>query len=300
MPFRPWREDDVPEIVALCNAHDNAIDPDFEDSSEQEIRDSLNGLYEDVLAEVFEQDGTITDLVVVQVDKTRRRCEIDVFGDPARHDYSRSLSRGMQWSRENYPGFELRGSCNERDRELAEANGASGMHVVRKFWTMRNPRPSGTFPPLPRGVEIKQANFEKDRQLWHSLLMESFTGHYGFTPKSFEDWERVQRKMGLQDTTGVFFLLERGKAVGLLVCTDHRSENAGGFIDKIGVLSEYRNKGYGELLLRWGCAYSVARGFRDVALGVDTGNATGAAKLYEKAGFLPAHVWLAFSDSEAA
>ena len=40
MSFRPWTECDVSQIVALCNAHDRAIDPDFEDSSEQEIRDA--------------------------------------------------------------------------------------------------------------------------------------------------------------------------------------------------------------------------------------------------------------------
>ena len=300
MSFRPWQEKDVPQIVALCNAHDNAIDPDFEDSSEQEIRDSLVGIYDDVFAQVYEDTGRITDVLMVQVDSLRNRCEIDVFGDPERHDYRRTLQHGIAWAQENYPGFELRGSCNERDTELLEANLSADFHIVRKYWTMRNPRPDGTFPHLPRGVEIVQADFEKDRKLWHQLLMNSFSGHYGFKTKNFEQWELLQRKMSLQDPAGVFFLYERGKPAGLLVCTDHRGENSGGFIDKLGVLPAFRGKGYGELLLRWGCAYSVARGFRDVALGVDTGNNTGAVKLYEKAGFQPANVWLAFSDSESA
>ena len=38
MSFRNWHEKDVAEIVKLCNAHDSAIDPEFEDSSEEEIR----------------------------------------------------------------------------------------------------------------------------------------------------------------------------------------------------------------------------------------------------------------------
>jgi ribosomal protein S18 acetylase RimI-like enzyme len=299
MPFRPWREEDVPEIVALCNAHDSAIDPDFEDSSEQEIRDELAGLYDAVFAEVFEEGGKIMDVVAAQVDKSRKRIEIDVFGLPESHDYGRSLTHAIRWAKANHPGFELRGSCNQNDEELIAANQSAGMKVVRKYWTMRNPAPSGVFPRLPWGVKVEQAHFEHDRRLWHRLLMESFEGHYGFKQKEFDEWDRLQRKLSLQDSTGVFFLWVRGKPAGLLVCTDHRSENKGGFIDKLGVLPEFRGKGFGELLLRWGCAYSVARGFKDVALGVDTGNATGAVKLYEKAGFQPANVWLAFSDSEA-
>ncbi|MFY8027133.1 MAG: hypothetical protein ACOVMF_04295, partial [Aquiluna sp.] len=113
MSFRPWTEQDLAEIVRLCNAHDSAIDPEFEDSSAEEIREELNGLYDEVFAEVFEQDGVITDLVVAQVDKKRERVEIDVFGLPANHDYRRSMQRAQSWIRENFPGFEIRSHCNE-------------------------------------------------------------------------------------------------------------------------------------------------------------------------------------------
>jgi len=298
MSFRPWTECDVSQIVALCNAHDRAIDPDFEDSSEQEIRDELAGTYGEVFAEVFDLAGVITDVVAAQVDANRQRVEIDVFGLPNQHNYQRSLRHAIDWAKLHHRDFELRSACNENDLELAEAIQSCGMHLVRKYWTMRNASLSRAFPRLPWGVVVEQADFEKDRGLWHRLLMESFAGHYGFKQKSFEDWDRQQRKMSLQDSTGVFILRVHGKPAGLLVCTDHRSENHGGFIDKLGVLPKYRGRGYGELLLRWGCAYSAARGFKDVALGVDTGNQTGAVKLYEKSGFRPTNVWLAFSDSE--
>ncbi|MEL0320206.1 MAG: hypothetical protein VXA46_05740, partial [Aquiluna sp.] len=65
--FRPWREEDLDQLVALCNAHDSAIDPEFEDSSVEEIREELTGFYDEVKAEVFEEDGVITDLITAQV-----------------------------------------------------------------------------------------------------------------------------------------------------------------------------------------------------------------------------------------
>lgn len=300
MSFRPWREQDVPALVALCNAHDSAIDPEFEDSNEEEIRDELNGFYDDVFAQVFETEGVITDLVTAQVDRARRRVEIDVFGLPGRHDYDRSLNHAISWAKEHYPDFELRGSCNDKDLKLRAANERAGLQIVRKYWTMRNHQPNKTFPKLPKGVVIRQLDFETERELWHRLLMESFSDHYGFQQKSFSEWDLQQRKLSLQDETGIFVLEENSDPVGLLVCTDHRAENRGGFIDKLGVLKSHRGRGYGELLLKWGCAYSVARGFKDVALGVDTGNSTGAVALYEKVGFKPMNIWLAFSNSEAA
>jgi len=295
---RDWRESDIDQLVALCNAHDSAIDPEFEDSSAEEIKEELRGFYDEVMAQVFEDKGVITDLVTAQVDKKRERVEIDVFGLQERHDYARSVELALKWTNEHYANFEKRAMCNSRDIELRSAIEAIGFQLVRRYWTMRNHQPYRYFPKLPKGVSIRQADFNSERATWHRLLMDSFSGHYGFKQRDFDEWEKKQREQVLQDPQGVFFLEEEGSPVGLLVCTNHRAENQGGFIDKIGVLEPHRGKGYGELLLRWGCAYSVARGFKDVALGVDTGNATGAVALYEKAGFRPMNVWLAFSDSE--
>jgi len=296
--FRPWREDDLEQLIALCNAHDSAIDPEFEDSSAEEIREELNGFYDEVMAQVYEEEGVITDLVTAQVDKKRERVEIDVFGLPEKHDYARSFELALSWANQHYANFEKRAVCNSRDAELRSAIEAIGFLLVRRYWTMRNHQPTKSFPKLPKGVSIRQADFDRERAIWHRLLMDSFSGHYGFKQRGFEEWEKKQREQVLQDPEGVFFLEEGGVSVGLLVCTNHRAKNSGGFIDKIGVLESHRGRGYGELLLRWGCAYSVARGFSDVALAVDTGNATGAVALYEKAGFRPMNVWLAFSDSE--
>ena len=298
MPFRAWQESDVAQIVKLCNAHDSAIDSEFEDSSEEEIRQELTGFYDEVFAEVYEEDGIITDLVSAQVDKKRKRIEIDVFGLPEKHNYDRSMQHALSWIKQNYPDYEVRSHCNDKDLKLRKAITDAGLHLVRKYWTMRNYQPDAKYPKLPSNVKIRRADFEGEKATWHFLLMDSFSDHYGFQKKAFHDWLSKQEEMPLQDENGVFFLEENGLPVGFLVCTNHRAENQGGFIDKLGVRKNFRGRGYGEMLLKWGCAYSVERGFKDVALGVDTGNETGAVALYEKSGFKSSNVWLAFSDSE--
>jgi mycothiol synthase len=298
MPFRAWQESDVAQIVKLCNAHDSAIDSEFENSSEEEIRQELTGFYDEVFAEVYEEDGIITDLVSAQVDKKRKRVEIDAFGLPEKHNYDRSMQHALSWIKQNYPDYEVRSHCNDKDLKLRKAITDAGLHLVRKYWTMRNYQPDAKYPKLPSNVKIRRADFEGEKATWHFLLMDSFSDHYGFQKKAFHDWLSKQEEMPLQDENGVFFLEENGLPVGFLVCTNHRAENQGGFIDKLGVRKNFRGRGYGEMLLKWGCAYSVERGFKDVALGVDTGNETGAVALYEKSGFKSSNVWLAFSDSE--
>jgi ribosomal protein S18 acetylase RimI-like enzyme len=221
-----------------------------------------------------------------------------VFGLPSKHDYDRSMQHARSWIKKNYPEYEVRSHCNDKDLKLKKAIADAGLHLVRKYWTMRNYQPERKYPKLPQHVNIRRADFENEKATWHFLLMDSFSDHYGFQKKTFHDWLSKQEEAVLQDENGVFFLEENGLPVGFLVCTNHRMENQGGFIDKLGVRKNFRGRGYGELLLKWGCAYSVERGFRDVALGVDTGNETGAVALYEKSGFKAANVWLAFSDSE--
>ncbi|NCV37453.1 MAG: hypothetical protein EBW70_05490, partial [Actinobacteria bacterium] len=150
--FRPWREDDLEQLIALCNAHDSAIDPEFEDSSAEEIREELNGFYDEVMAQVYEEEGVITDLVTAQVDKKRERVEIDVFGLPEKHDYARSFELALSWANEHYARFEKRAMCNSRDIELRSAIEALGFLLVRRYWTMRNHQPAKSFPKLPKGV----------------------------------------------------------------------------------------------------------------------------------------------------
>lgn len=296
--FRPWQEQDFAAILEICNLHDKSVDPEFSGASEEEIRDELAGFYDEVFAEVFDDNGRVTDLVTAQVDVARKRVEIDVFGHPDSHDYDRSLKHAIEWAKANHPGFELRGSCNQKDVELTAANERAGLKHVRTYWTMQHDNPSGDYPVLPEGVVVRRADFNHERELWHKLLSDSFQDHYGYQVQSFADWDKKQRKLSLQDEQGVFFLLENYVPAGLLVCTDHKAETNTGFIDKLGVLKEFRGRGYGELLLRWGCAYSVSKGYTKVALGVDSGNSSGAVDLYLKVGFRAQNVWLAFSDSE--
>ena len=64
-----------------------------------------------------------------------------------------------------------------------------------------------------------------------------------------------------------------------------------GYVHGIGVLKQHRGQGYGRLLLQWAMAYNRERGFKTIELNVDSGNESGALRLYESAGMQPFLRW---------
>ncbi|MFZ9317052.1 MAG: GNAT family N-acetyltransferase, partial [Candidatus Nanopelagicaceae bacterium] len=54
--------------------------------------------------------------------------------------------------------------------------------------------------------------------------------------------------------------------------------------------------GYGELMLRWAFAYYSSIGRKSLELNVDTGNESGALRLYEKLGFKVKSAWQHFEN----
>jgi ribosomal protein S18 acetylase RimI-like enzyme len=57
-----------------------------------------------------------------------------------------------------------------------------------------------------------------------------------------------------------------------------------GWIGDLGVLAQARGRGVGRALLEHGFELLAQRGFSRIRLNVDSGNETGATRLYERAG----------------
>lgn len=94
------------------------------------------------------------------------------------------------------------------------------------------------------------------------------------------------------DPGGVFMAFDKDIAVGFCQCTDEYSEDNKGYISSLGVAREYQGAGIGEALLQTGVSRCVTKAYDSVELNVDTGNESGALKLYEKVGFSPESSWI--------
>lgn len=168
-----------------------------------------------------------------------------------------------------------------------------GFNRIRIFNRMRHdlnviPRDIGE----NRSVELVELEpSEATIQLVNRLNNEAFAGHFNFRPISLEE-TRHHYTVARKRNEWLFTLCAKMgfEPVGFLLGgTDpaeikHRGRKIGGLY-ALGVLKEFRNQGIGKELLIAGLKMLKTRGMTEAELGVDTENATGALRLYEKLGF---------------
>jgi mycothiol synthase len=160
-----------------------------------------------------------------------------------------------------------------------------GYREVRRFWEMTielgaDPPPA---PRLPEGFRIEPFSSERARA-FHGALEEAFAEHWEYQPVSFEQW--WERQIALPDhDPSLWFLVLTADDVTAAARNDPE-RSGGGWIGSIGVRPAWRGRGLAKALLLHSFREFHRRGQRRVGLGVDSGNATGATKLYESVGMV--------------
>ncbi|WP_351226245.1 GNAT family N-acetyltransferase [Streptomyces sp. NPDC002133] len=136
---------------------------------------------------------------------------------------------------------------------------------------------------LPAGPVLRECRTEEDRRIAHAVLEEAFAEHYDHRARAYEAWLARMEESRPIDWSLCWIAREEGAGdVAVLLARDDRA--AMGWVRSLGVLPAARGRGLGALLLRQAFAVFARRGRTTVGLAVDTGNATGALRLYERSG----------------
>lgn len=144
-------------------------------------------------------------------------------------------------------------------------------------------------PLWPVGVHLRPFVPERDDRAVYALVREVFANP-DRPPLPFEegfaDWRywNVER-----DKIEAWMILvvvnEAGEAIGTANCYPEVGDQPGyGWLGNLAVRADYRGKGIALAILQQAFAEFQSRGLAGLALGVDADNATGAVRLYEKAG----------------
>lgn len=128
---------------------------------------------------------------------------------------------------------------------------------------------------------------EQVRQLQHSTFLE----HFGNMSKSPEDWEHHIASRAFTPDFSVAALDDVGQVVGYVLGSTYTSGVAGAqelsaHTDYIGVRSDLRRHGIGELLLRKVWLAALRRGLSVASLGTDINNRSKAHLLYRRLGYV--------------
>jgi ribosomal protein S18 acetylase RimI-like enzyme len=169
-------------------------------------------------------------------------------------------------------------------RELLAGNGFTPGTTYHR---MRVDHTGPVSPPdVPEGVVMRRgAPDEATRRVAHAVFTETFTGQYGFTPRSYEEWFAARDSQSTFDWSQLNLLELDGRAVGFIESNNQFLEDEGcNYIGRLGVLKEARGRGLARFLLRDAFATDAAAGRTGTILHVDTNNPTPALGLYLSVG----------------
>lgn len=252
---------------------------------EAEALEYIEGIFDEVAARVVIDAGRLACFVAVQMDAGRKRHYADIFTEQDEARLAVSLQLVIDLAADPHPDWEFWLGINSQDAHIKRLLVEWGFEHLRTYWTLEAATDFAEYPELPPNSRIVRVHSAAEFRDCHSVQQDSFSTHFGFVPRELEDWLRITKDAETFDPNGVFVLEVAGAAVGFVECTDVHSHRGTGYIHGLGVRQAEQGKGYGRLLLHWAMAYCRERGFKSIELNVDTGNESGALRLYDSVGF---------------
>jgi len=288
-------EADAIAIAELANAHELSIDEQSSLFSEQGALNFIAGYVDPSVTYLFSFDDEPNFSAVMNLhpDSVKSRYYTDIYAKPELENLESVVGWAIDLAQKEHPEWKMWPGANFLDKRLQSAWTSYGFEFLRRYYTMRmNISEVPTIRKI-EGVEIRAIDISDPQQvaIWHKLHQNAFTTHFGFVPRELEKWRELVIDAST-DPNGVFIAFKDGEPVGFCQCNDEYADVNKGNISLLGVAQESQGLGIGEALLQTGIVYSASKGFDTLELNVDTGNESGALKLYEKVGFKPESSWI--------
>lgn len=288
-------EADAKAIAELANEHELSVDNKSSLFGEQGALEFIKGYIDPSPAYLVSLDGESGFSAVVNLhpDSLTRRCYTDVYARPNVQNLENVVLWAIELADSQHADWDIRPGVNSLDKRLQSAWAAHGFEFLRRYYTMRMRVSAAPTIRLIQGVEIRSIDISNPDQvaLWHRLHQNSFSNHFGFAPRELDQWRELVLDSAT-DSKGVFLAFKNGEPVGFCQCNDEYLEDNRGFINLLGVTQDNQGLGIGEALLQTGISHCLTKGYDSVELNVDTGNESGALKLYEKVGFKAESSWI--------
>lgn len=289
-------EVDAKAIAKIANAHELSIDSKTTLLSERTALEFMTGYIDPCSTYLLTLDDEPDFSVVVNLhpDSDRRRYHTDVYAKPQVTNLDDVVLWAIALAESEHADWQMWPGANSLDQRLQSAWTNQGFKFLRRYYTMR--MKISSFPKIRQiqDLEIRTIDISNPDEvaLWHRLHQNAFSKHFGFAPRDLEKWRELVLGDTFIDPSGVFVAFSKGAPVGFCQCTDECADENKGYISSLGVVLEYQGLGIGEALLQTGIMHTATKNYDSLELSVDTGNESGALKLYEKVGFNPESSWI--------
>lgn len=166
-----------------------------------------------------------------------------------------------------------------------------GLTPVRYSWfMMRDLNEAFSETTWPEGIQIQTYQDFGDLEAVLRANDQAFEDHWGYVDRS-GDPERIERfRHSIENDDefdpSLWYLAMDGEEIaGLALCDPKLGpDKSTGVVNVLGVRRPWRRRGLGLALLNHAFGEFKERGYKQVGLGVDTQNLSGATRLYKKAG----------------
>lgn len=163
-----------------------------------------------------------------------------------------------------------------------------GYQPVRYYFAMERDLENIPDIPLPEGIVARPAMPSQYHEVWDKAE-EAFSEHWGFTEPTEENYQGWKESRWFQP-----FLWQIAWDGNLMVgqvqnyvdmVENEREKRLRGYTEGISTLKGYRGRGIASALIARSLKMMKALNLDELALSVDSSNATGALRLYEALGY---------------
>jgi ribosomal protein S18 acetylase RimI-like enzyme len=285
---------DAALLAELINQHELTIDPESTSIGLEECKELIEGFFDPaVTAFLFSDDSDEpTAFYSINPDSNRNRLFTDVYARPGSGVIKQALIYSLKAAEAPFPSFEHWFGVNSKDTEMRSALESLGMQVIRTYWHMKKDLTASDFVANENPkVSIRLVSGDQDMQTWWKLHQDSFSKHFGFGPRPMDLWIEQTMAASTMDKDACFILEYEGKPAGFVQLANANYHLNGGYVDVLGVSHDFQGLGLGQALLQHAINHSIQQGRDFIELNVDSGNESGALRLYEKLGFKPNSAW---------
>jgi mycothiol synthase len=181
-------------------------------------------------------------------------------------------------------------------RGLLESLGYDLVRVFREMRIELDAPPSR--PAWPAGLRVDAFDPERDAAEFHAANEEAFADHWDHHARDFASWSKTHLASERFDPA-LWCVVRAGDQIAAGTIGTGESYG-GGWVAVLFTRRPWRRRGVGAALLADAFGRFWERGERSVGLGVDAESATGAFRLYERAGMTPALGWVMYEKRLAS
>lgn len=293
--WRPATLADAEAVLRLWLDHNAAV-LGFSDSTLEDVRNQLTepglSLDNDTWL-VHSDDDALVGFGWVYGKGNGEKVDLDVVTlrpEVARWLISVGLTRAEEIARAGGHRLVADHGIYRADTLMASALAEHGFSQATTFHRMRVDHNGAVVDPVaPDGVTVRSGpGDEHFRRIGHEVLIESFKDHFGWVPRTFEDWHEAAERESVFDWSQLTVAYLDSRPVGVLITNDQYIEDENcGYVADIGVLAGARGRGIAKFLLRTAFSADAAAGHVGTLLHVDTNNTTPALGVYESVGMRP-------------